>query len=104
MSEYGARQKRVEKLILDMEATIAEARETTARVTRFFREMGIEDEARFRELFRRDRLSPALRIMVDEDLASLNRELQEEEAALMVDNGHRQTRKPRQRRRQMIRI
>ena len=104
MTNDQPRLERLNRLIAEMEATIAEARETSARMTRFFHELGVGDEARFREILRGGNCSPALRAMVDKGLADLNRELQEEETALMVETGHRQTRKPRQRRRGMIRI
>ena len=96
--------QRIDRLIAEMEATIAEARQTSARMTRFFREMGIEDESVLRDMARSENCSPALRSMVNEDLAELERELREEESALMAESGFRQSRKPHQRRRGMIRI
>ena len=104
MTENRGRLTRIDQLIKEMEATIAEARETSERMTRFFREMGIEDEFVLRDMARSENCSPALRAMVKEDLAELEQEFQEEEAALMVESGYRQARKPAQRRRGMIRI
>ena len=104
MTEDRGRLNRIDRLIAEMEATIAEARETSERMTRFFREMGIEDEFILREMARSENCSPALRKMVDDDLAELERELKEEESGLMAESGYRQTRKPHRRRREMIRI
>ena len=104
MTKDRARQVHIDRLIVEMETTIAEARETLDRMTRFFRELGIDDASTLRDMARGDRCSPALRTMVDQDLSELERELKEEESALRVEAGYRQTRKPHQRRRRMIRI
>ncbi len=104
MTKHRARLTRIERLIEEMEATIAEARQTSQRMTRFFRDMGIEDESILHDMARSENCSPALRCMVKDDLAELERELREEEVALMAESGYRQARKPAQRRRGMMRI
>lgn len=104
MTKDSGRLNRIDRLIAEMEATIAEARETSERMTRFFREMGIEDEFILRDMARSENCSPALRKLVDDDLAELEREIKEEESGLMAESGYRQTRKPHRRRREMIRI
>lgn len=104
MTADRGRLTRIDRLIAEMEATIVEARQTSARMTRFFREMGIEDECILRDMARSENCSPPLRAMVNEDLAELERELKEEENALMAESGYRKTRKPHRRRRGMLRI
>ena len=104
MAKHSGRLTRIDKLIAEMEATITEARKTSARMTRFFREMGIADECMLQDMASSENCSPALRAMVNEDLAELERELRQEENALMVESGYRQTRKPHRRRRGMLRI
>lgn len=104
MNSDRGRLTRIDQLIAEMESTIAEARKTSERMTRFFREMGIEDESTLREMARSENCSYSLRDMVEKDLADLQRELQEEETALLVESGYRQATKPAQRRRGMIRI
>ncbi len=104
MTGDEARQARVEKLIAEMTATIAEAQATSARMTELLREMGVEDDDMLREMIRSDRCSPDLKAMIDEDLAQLERELKDSEAALLVATGHRESRKPHRRMRGMTRI
>ena len=104
MTEHSGRLTRIDQLIQEMEATITEARKTSARMTRFFREMGIEDESILKDMARSENCSPALRAMVNEDLAELDRELNQEENVLMAESRYRQTRKPHRRRRGMLRI
>lgn len=104
MTEDEARQGRIEKLIAEMESTIAEARTTSTRMAGLFREVGIEDETVLREMVRSDRCSPALRAMVEEDMARLDRELKESETVLLQQTGGRAGAKPHRRTRRMTRI
>ena len=104
MSEDEARQARIDKLIAEMESTIAEARETSARMARLFDEIGIEDETVLRDMVQSDRCSPELRAMVEEDLAQLDRELKESEAALLADSGRGGAGRTRRRTRRMTRV
>ena len=104
MTEDEARQGRIDKLIAEMESTIAEARTTSTRMAGLFREVGIEDETVLREMARSDRCSPALRAMVEEDMARLDRELKESETALLQETGGRAGAKLHRRTRRMTRI
>lgn len=104
MTEDEARQNRVDRLIAELEATIAEAQETTARMASLFRQMGVEDDAVLLDMVRSDQCSPDLRKMVEDDMARLDRELKEAEQALLAESGHRQTRKPHRKMRRMTRI
>lgn len=104
MTQQETRLPRLNKLIEKMEATIAEARETSARMTRFLGEAGIEDEDSLRNMLRGDQCSPALRALVEEDLANFQKELKEGESALLVEAGHRHSIKPHRRRHRMLRI
>lgn len=102
--EDEARQSRVDALVAEMESAIAEARETSARMTNMFRELGIEDETALAEIVRSDRCSPELRAMIDDDLARLDREIKDGEAEMLAASGRNQVRKPRRRPRRMTRI
>ena len=97
MTEDEARIARTDKLIAEMEATIADARTVSARVAAFFREMGIEDDALLRETLRKDRCSPDLWAMLEEDRAQLEEELKKAEGALLAETrrGTKRTRRPR---------
>ena len=103
-TEGQGRLGRIDRLIAEMEATIAEAKQTSNCMTRLLHEMGIEDESILRDMARSENCSPAFRSMVKDDLAGLERELQEEEKSLRAERGYRQASKPAQRRRGMIRI
>ena len=102
--EDETRQSRVGGLIAEMESTIAEARETSARMTALFRELGIEDETALADMVRSDRCSPELRAMIDDDLAKLDREIKASEAEALAATARGQVRTPRRRRRPMTRI
>ena len=104
MTEDEARQTRIDKLVAEMEATIAEAQATSARMTRLFDEMGIDDAAVLRAAVDSGRCSSALRAMVDEDMAQLDRQLKESESTLLLQTAHRDTPKPHRRKRRMTRI
>ena len=104
MTEDEARQARVDRLVAEMESTIAEAKETSARMADLFGRIGIEDENALSEMVQSDRCSPALRAMVEEDMAALEAELKEREQTLLEETGHRQTRKPHRKLRRMTRI
>lgn len=104
MTDDETRQARVDALIGEMESTIAEARDTSARMARMFQDMGIEDETVLRELVRSDKCSPALRDMVEEDLARLDREMADSNAALLASAGRSSVRRPHRRSRRMTRI
>ena len=104
MTEDEARLGRIDKLVAEMTATIAEAQATSARMADMLREIGVEDDTILREMVRSDRCSPDLKAMIDEDMARLDRELKESEAALLTETGHRGTRKPHRRMRRMTRI
>ena len=105
MTEDEARMARVDAMIAEMEATIEEARKTSAHMTDFLREMGVESETAVRDMMRSDKCSPALRAMLEEDMAKLDRELMEAEQNLMAESGHRDGPKPhRKARRRMTRI
>ena len=105
MTEDEARMARVDAMIAEMEATIDEARETSARMTDFFRELGVESETALRDMVSSERCSPELRAMMEEDMAKLERELKEAEQNLMAESGHREARKPHRKfRRGMTRI
>ena len=85
MTEDEARVARTDKLIAEMEATIADARTVSARMAAFFREMGIDDDALLRESLRRDRCSPDLWAALEEDRARLEDELRAAERALLAE-------------------
>lgn len=105
MTEDEARMARVDAMIAEMEATIEEARKTSGRMADFLREMGVESETALRDMVRSDKCSPALRAMLEEDMAKLDRELVEAERNLMAESGHRDGAKPRAKaRRRMTRI
>ena len=105
MTEDEARMSRIDAMIADMEATIDEARKTSARMTDFFREMGVENETALRDMVRSDQCSPALRAMLEEDRAKLERELMEAERALISESGHHAAPKANRKfRRRMTRI
>ena len=105
MTEDEARMARIDAMIADMEATIDEARKTSARMTDFFRELGVESETALRDMMRGEQCSPALRAMMEEDMAKLDRELMEAERNLMAESGHRDGPKPQRKlRRRMTRI
>lgn len=104
MTEDETQQARIDALIGEMESTIVEARDTSARMARMFQEMGIEDETVLGELVRSDKCSPALRAMVEEDLARLDREMADSTAALLASAGRSSIRKPHRRSRRMTRI
>ena len=104
MTEDEARQARVDRLIVEMQTTIAEAQETSARMADLFSRIGVEDENTLAAMVTSDRCSPALRAMVEADMTRLDRELKEEEQALLTEAGHRQTRRPHRRVRRMTRI
>ena len=82
-----ARDGRVDRMIAEMEATIAEAEKTSARMKNFFRQVGIEDESALLDMVSSDRCSPDLRRMIDDDMARLEQELNEAEQALLADVG-----------------
>ena len=105
MTEDEARMARIDSMIAEMEATIDEARKTSERMTEFFREMGVESETALRDMMRSDKCSPALRSMLEEDTAKLERELKEAERELVAQSGHGERPKPGRRfRRRMTRI
>lgn len=105
MTEDKARMARIDAMIAEMEATIDEARSTSARMTDFLREMGAESETALRDMMRSERCSPALRAMMEEDMAKLDRELMEAERNLLAESGHREGPKTHRRfRRRMTRI
>ena len=105
MTEDEARMARVDAMIAEMEATIDEARTTSGRMTDFLREMGVESETALRDMMRSDQCSPALRAMMEEDMAKLDRELMEAERDLIAESGHRDGPKPHAKlRRRMTRI
>ena len=97
MTEDEARVARTDELIAEMEATIADARTVSARMAAFFREMGIEDDALLRQSLRKERCSPDLWAMLEEDRAQLEEELKKAEGALLAETrrGTRRTRRPR---------
>ena len=96
---------RIDAMIAEMEATIDEARNTSARMTDFLREMGVENETTLRDMMRSERCSPALRAMMEEDMARLDRELMEAERNLLAESGRSEAPKPQRRfRRRMTRI
>ena len=105
MTEDEARMARIDVMIAEMEATIEEARTTSQRMTDFLREMGVESETALRDMMRSERCSPALRAMMEEDMAKLDREFMEAERNLLAESGHREGPKPHRRfRRRMTRI
>lgn len=103
MTEDDARQARLDKLITEMESTIGDAREASARMAELFRAVGLED-GELRDAVRSDRCSPALRAMVEEDLARLDREMKDAEAALLAQTGSAGHVRPRRVARHMTRI
>ena len=105
MTEDEARMARIDAMIAEMEATIDEARKTSARMTDFFLEMGVESETALRDMVRSDKCSPALRAMMEEDMAKLERELSEAERDLIAESVHGEGPKPNRKfRRRMTRI
>ena len=104
MIEDETRQARIDKLIAEMESTIAEARDTSARMARLFDEIGIEDGTALRDVVQSDRCSPELRAMVEEDLARLDLELKESEAVLLAQSGRAGAGRTRRRTRRMTRV
>ena len=105
MTDDEARMTRIDAMIAEMEATIDEARETSERMTAFFREVGVESESALRDMMRSEQCSPALRAMMEEDMAKLDRELVEAERNLVAESGHHEGPKPHRRfRRRMTRI
>ena len=90
MTEDEARMARIDAMIAELEATIDEARNTSARMTDFLREMGVESETALRDMMRSEQCSPALRAMMEEDMAKLDRELMEAERNLWAESGHRE--------------
>ena len=105
MTKDRGRLNRIDRLIAEMEATIDEARKTSERMTDFLREMGVESETALRDMVRSEQCSPALRAMLEEDLAKLDRELMEAERNLISESAHRDAPKPRAKaRRRMTRI
>lgn len=97
MTEDEARIARTDKLIAEMEATIADARTVSAKMAAFFREMGIEDDALLRDSLRKERCSPDLWAMLEEDRTQLEEELKKAEVALLAETrpDRRRTRRPR---------
>ena len=105
VSEDEVRMAHIDAMIAEMEATIDEARKTSERMTDFLREMGVESETALRDMIRSEQCSPALRAMMEEDMAKLDRELMEAERNLMAESGHRAGPKPHRKfRRRMTRI
>ena len=105
MSEEEVRRARIDAMIAEMEATIEEARETSERMTDFLREMGVEGETTLRDMIRSEQCSPALRTMMEEDMARLDRELMEAERNLVAQSARGEGTMPqRKRRRRMTRI
>ncbi len=104
MTQDEARQARVDRLVAEMEATIAEAQDTSARMAEFFRQAGIEDDSVLLEMFGSERCSPDLRRMIDDDMTRLDRELKEAEQALLAETGRQQPSRPGRRLRRMTRI
>ncbi len=103
MTEDDARKARLDRLVAEMESTIGDARETSARMAELFRAVGVDDDA-LRAAVRSDRCSPALRAMVEEDLERLDREMKDAEAALLAQTGAARNRRPRRVARHMTRI
>ena len=105
MSEDETRMAHIDAMIAEMETTIDEARETSERMTDFLREMGVESETALRDMMHSEQCSPALRAMMEEDMAKLDRELMEAERNLLAESGHHEGPKPHRRfRRRMTRI
>ena len=105
MTEDETRMARIDSMIAEMEATIDEARKTSVRMTEFFREMGVESETALRDMVCSEQCSPALRAMMEEDMAKLDREFQEAERSLVAESGQRDGPMPQRRfRRHMTRI
>ena len=105
MSEDEARMAHIDAMIVEMETTIDEARETSERMTAILREMGVESETALRDMMRSEQCSPALRAMMEEDMAKLDRELMEAERNLMAESGHCEGPRPHRKfRRRMTRI
>ena len=104
MTQDEARQARVDRLIAELEATIAEAQETSARMTDFFRRVGIEDDSVLADMVGSDRCSPDLRRMIEDDMANLERELEAAELSLLADAGLRQPARSKSRMRRMTRV
>ena len=104
MTQDEARQARVDRLIAEMETTIAEAQETSVRMANFFRQVGIEDDSALVDMVDSNRCSPDLRRMIDDDMARLDGELKEAEQALLADAGDRRPPRPRRNMRRMTRV
>ena len=105
MTEDETRMAQIDAMIAEMESTIDEARKTSERMTDFFREMGVESETALRDMMRSEQCSPALRAMMEEDMAKLDREFIEAERNLVAESGHRDGPKPHRKfRRRMTRI
>lgn len=104
MTDDDARQARLDKLINEMESTISEARETSARMTDLFRAIGVDDDRLLRDVVQSGKCSPALRAMVEEDLARLDREMKEADSALLAETAASKKRRPRRVARHMTRI
>ena len=105
VTDDEARMARIDAMIAEMKATIDDARNTSARMTDFFREMGVENETALRDMMRSEHCSPALRAMMEEDMAKLDRELMEAERNVLAESRHGEGPKPHRKfRRRMTRI
>lgn len=104
MTDDDARDVRVERLIAEMESTIAEAQETSARMAGFFRQVGIEDGSALLEMVKNSGCSPDLRRMIDDDMARLEQELKEAEKALLAQSGQQPANRRRRGMRHLTRV
>ena len=103
MTEDEARRARTDKLIADMEATIAEAQAVSAKVDAYHRVVGLDMQLA-RDILRKDRCSPDLWAMVEEDLSRLYEELKVGQAALLAESGRGPGSRRHRRTRRMTRI
>lgn len=98
-----SRLSQLDRLINEMESTITVARETTARMTRFLREAGIEDKKSLMAMVGDKRCSPAMKNLAQAELDKFHKELKADEQAQMINAGRQQKRR-RHRNRKMLRI
>lgn len=104
MDDDEARMARLNKMIAESEATIDEAREAIARIDALLENSPYGSAEEVLRLVDSGACSPDLQQMIDDDLAKLNRELEEGETALLAESGRLQAPKVRHRTRRMTRI
>ena len=102
-TEDEARRTRTDAMIVDMEETIADAKETTRRIEQLLGEVGVNDRRSLEQMVSGAQCSPALRTMLEAERERIEKEMSDGERTLAGERkGERHH--PQRRRRGMRRI